>query len=313
MHRCIRLTTVTTIAALCCLCVACGTQERRTGLAELAPLPIHAGTSLWIDTDPVSRPNQTADIDDVLAVRMILASGIRIEGISTTHGNGSAEETWQSAVTEFETMPLHRGQPAAGCVNPAVAGLATVLHATAVTILALGPLTNIAQLLACHPRLGSRIVRIVAVAGRHPGERFRLGGGSTGIELRDLNYETDRAAFRAVLTSGVPVDLVPFAAGNRVRLTYDDLDGMPERLRDRAWSWALILWFAGGGGTLPAFDQTAAGLLLWPGLYGFEPVIAEAGQDLILRPDRGTGRATLRRCLPRDAPQLKQRIRRLQS
>ncbi len=85
--------------------------------------------------------------------------------------------------------------------------------------------------------------------------------------LRDLNYEMDRRAFRIVLESGVPVDLVPFAAGNRIRLRYRDLSRLPPHLLERAWSWSLILWFMGGGGTLPAFDQTAAALLLWPGAF----------------------------------------------
>lgn len=308
--QCSNLTMMT--IALCFLCVACVAPDRQTGPAELAPAPVSTGSPVWIDTDPVSRPNQTADIDDVLAVRMLLGSGIAIEGISTTHGNGTAEETWRSARAEFPDPLLHHGQAAAGCANPAVAGLARILQASALTILALGPMTNIAQLLDCHPLLAGRISRIIAVAGRRPGERFRLGDGLVSRELRDLNYETDRVAFRTVLASGIPIDLVPFAAGNMIRLAYGDLGGLPERLRERAWSWALILWFAGGGGTLPAFDQTAAGLLLWPTTYDFEPVAAVTGENLILRPVGHGNQSALRRCLPRDASHLRQNIRRLQ-
>ncbi|GJL87189.1 MAG: hypothetical protein DHS20C03_08980 [Minwuia thermotolerans] len=240
---------------------------------------------------------------------MLLNAGTRIAGISTTAGNGDADETYRSARAEFGRLSIHRGGPGSDCDNAAIATLSAALTEQRLTILALGPLTNIAILLTCHPELTGRIARIITVAGRLPGEKLALGQ-SRGSQLRDLNYETDRRSFHTVLQSGVPVSLAPFAAGNAIRLGYGDLTDLPPRLRDRAWSWALILWFAGGGGTLPAFDPAAAGLLLWPDLYRCDAVSVQAGHDLVLPPVVPPEESRIRRCVPRDPSRLHRAMRR---
>lgn len=287
---------------------ACGAEHVTLRAGDLIP-PAQQAHPIWVDFDPVSRPNQTADIDDVLALRLLQNTGPKIAGVSTTAGNGDADETYRSARAEFTALSIHKGGPGSDCRNPAIAALSAALTEQRLTILALGPLTNLALLLTCRPELAGRIVRIVAVAGRLPGEKLELGQ-SRGGQLRDLNYETDRRAFRTVLESGVPVSLAPFAAGNAVRLRYGDLTDLPPHLRDRAWSWALILWFAGGGGTLPAFDPAAAGLLLWSDLYRCDAVSAEAEHDLILRPVVSPEQTRFRRCVPRDPDRLHRAMRR---
>ena len=51
-------------------------------------------------------------------------------------------------------------------MTQATQALANLLQEQRVTILALGPLTNIATLLVHHPELRDRIAQVVAVAGR---------------------------------------------------------------------------------------------------------------------------------------------------
>ncbi|WP_416899266.1 MAG: nucleoside hydrolase [Minwuia sp.] len=293
-----------------CLAMAACTGKPPQTVFEPVAASIRS-TPLWIDTDMVSRSNQTADIDDVLAVRMILNARLAVEGLSTASGNASAAATWESARREFRDLPLHRGRPGTSCRNPAVAGLLKALRQGSLTVLALGSLTNIAQAIRCDRNAASRIDRVVAVAGRRPGEAFRLGEGLWDRELRDLNYETDRDAFRTVLESGVPLHLVPFAAGNQIRLDFADLRTLPDRLRDRAWSWMLILWFVGGGATLPAFDQAAASYLIWPHLFRCSDVSIEAGDDLLLHESMGHRDSTSKVCMPRRASRLKRVLLRL--
>lgn len=300
--------TLTAAVFVSSLITACGVEPAFLRAGDRTP-PAQQAHPIWVDFDPVSRPNQTADIDDVLALRLLQNAGPKIAGVSTTAGNGDADDTYRSARAEFGRLSIHRGGPSSDCDSAAIAALSTVLTEQRLTILALGPLTNLAILLTCRPELAGRIVRIIAIAGRLPGERLELGKSGEG-QLRDLNYETDRRAFRTVLQSGVPLSLAPFAAGNAIRLRYGDLSDLPPHLRDRAWSWALILWFAGGGGTLPAFDPAAAGLLLWPDLYRCNAVSVEAEHNLVLRPVVSPEESRIRRCVPSKPDLLHRAIRR---
>jgi len=70
-----------------------------------------------------------------------------------------------------------------------------------VTIAAIGPLTNIALLLAAHPDLSSRIGRLVIMGGA-------LSGGNVTASA-EFNVWSDPEAARRVLTEGLPTVLVP--------------------------------------------------------------------------------------------------------
>jgi len=73
-----------------------------------------------------------------------------------------------------------------------------------------------------HPELAGQVRKIVAVAGRRPGQKFVLGEG--GTPLMDFNFELDSEAFRILLLSGVPLVLAPFEISSKTPLTEEDIE-----------------------------------------------------------------------------------------
>jgi len=81
-----------------------------------------------------------------------------------------------------------------------------------ITILAIGPLTNIARLLDKHPQSRPWIGRIVWLGGR-------LRKADEKPQDAEWNLQQDVEAARAVLGSGVPMTIVPTSATQSLRLS----------------------------------------------------------------------------------------------
>jgi pyrimidine-specific ribonucleoside hydrolase len=86
----------------------------------------------------------------------------------------------------------------------AVEMLAAVLRSSVepVTVVPIGPLTNIALLLAVHPELAPRIARIVWMGGS-------LGAGNTSAAAEFNSHCDPEAAHRVLTQADVPVTMVP--------------------------------------------------------------------------------------------------------
>jgi pyrimidine-specific ribonucleoside hydrolase len=86
-----------------------------------------------------------------------------------------------------------------------------------ITLLALGPLTNVAEALQADPDLAGRIEQIVAMAGAIdvPGN-VALDEAYTQLGPAEWNVYADPTAADIVLRSGVPITLVPLDATNDV-------------------------------------------------------------------------------------------------
>ena len=240
---------------------------------------------VWIDTDPaVGVPD--ADVDDGYALVQALRSPeLEVVGISTVFGNAPVEVAHPIAAELLEVVgagvPLHRGAASAeelGTPSEASESLAVALVEDPLTVLALGPLTNVATVLRTNPELAGRIVEVVAVAGRRPGQRFLVGERGP---FPDFNLESDPDAAAILLAaSEVPLTLAGFEVATHALLTPTHLErlttGPPAArwLAERSTGW-LGFWaeHLGTDGFHP-FDTLAVGTLVAPLLISCEPLQA---------------------------------------
>jgi inosine-uridine nucleoside N-ribohydrolase len=267
----------------------------RTGDRGLMPLEAvpEAGTPpfvrrLWIDTDAACGHSPRTDPDDCLAIALLArAREVEIAGISVVAGNAPlevVERTARALAAELAIrVPVHTGSRA----------LRAALEEGALTVLALGPLTNVAEALAAEPRLAASVSRLIAVMGRRPGHIFHPAEGAGGAMLfghgpvfRDFNFALDPQAVTRILSSGVPVSLVPYDAARQVELTAHDLDRLQRTLPTivpRARDW-LAYWQSdiGREGFAP-FDLLAAAYILDPGRFRCNAVRAWVGEDRALK------------------------------
>ncbi|MBI4338563.1 MAG: nucleoside hydrolase [Chloroflexi bacterium] len=220
---------------------------------------------ILIDTDPGT--------DDAIALLMALnAPEIEVAGITTTGGNASLAHVTRNVLSILEHMGRADVPVARGAAGPLLGGtfhhaydlhghrgigvhfpratttpvaedapafMARLLSGSAspMTVVALGPLTNMALLLRRHPQAALRIGGLVATGGA-----LRDDNGTPTVEF---NVGNDPEAASSVLSSGLPVVLVPREACDQVRLEARDL----ARFRDARTPAArlayriLLKWF----------------------------------------------------------------------
>ncbi len=250
------------------------------------PPHVEAGP-VWIDADPACGLGMTDDVDDCWAIiAAIRSSSLHVVGVSTVFGNVQVEQATDSAKGLLNVISLHepgRALPplyeGAGRsikqvtdIPPAVMELETALTESPVTILALGPLTNVAILLKHRPELIPRITAIVAVAGQRPGQVFRVGNTPI-LHFHDLNVRKDSDAVEIVLRAGVPLYLIPFEVSQQVVITRRHLRALEEQSSLDAWLSArsapwLEFWedTLGAQGFSP-FDLLAVAFLVDPSQF----------------------------------------------
>jgi len=230
---------------------------------------------VWIDTDPsVARGGH--EVDDGIALLQAFASPeLDIRGISIVFGNTdliTAGRIGREIVRRFGPKRVHVYNGAAnagelGRETGATQALARELDRTRLTILALGPATNVATVVRNHPALVKRIDQVIAVAGRRPGQHFR-SGPTQKVPFRDLNFELDPEAFRVLLASRVPLVLAPWEISSGVWLNQGDVQTAATRNPGMKWmlpatnDW-LDLWKRefGANGFNP-FDALALGFVI---------------------------------------------------
>lgn len=275
--------------------------------------PANTSRVFWVDADPacgIGFKHLFEDPDDCLALEMLWRNNAKVAGLSTTGGNTLADNAHaigqQVAAGKFA---VYKGSNE--CTSPMVAAFKKAAAQGKITILALGPLTNIATIVRCEPTLKSRIQEVVFVGSRQPGERFVPNPHWwLRMDLKDLNVETDPDATDAVLRSGIPLKLVPYKAGRAVIINAWEKSvtsvHLPEGLLQRLQEWdTLSSLFLGTGGIMP-FDPVAVAYTLWPEQFTCTPVTAAmVGMHLEVQKQPTSH---IEHCLPTDPAQVRAHI-----
>jgi len=196
-------------------------------------------TAVILDCDPGH--------DDAIALLLALASPeIRLLGVTTVSGNQTLEKTTANAIRVLDHVGRQDVPVAAGANRPLVrerhtaaevhgeSGLdgpslpppsrrseqthaidwiasAVVASADPVTLIATGPLTNVALLLARHPELESELERIVLMGGA-------TGEGNT-TPAAEFNIWVDPEAASRVFQSGLDLTMVGLDVTHRALMT----------------------------------------------------------------------------------------------
>ncbi len=173
---------------------------------------------IWIDTDPaLGLPLH--DIDDAMALIAAFASpNLEISGISSVFGNANGDFTYECArelVKQYSptSIPVYHGAMSKrdlGKPTDASDALQAALRREKLTVVSLGPATNIATVLQQSPELAEQIETLVVQTGRHvnhPASITLVGSITTGVF--DFNFEKDVEAWRILLDSSVPIRLIP--------------------------------------------------------------------------------------------------------
>jgi len=200
-----------------------------------------------IDCDP--------GCDDALAIMLAIGSGrFDLLGITTVAGNTTGENTYRNALRVLDAIgatvevcrgadkPLMRPLVTAPAVHgagglgslvpeetnmsrkthPAVDFIASTLRSEErkVTLIPVGPLTNIAAFLLAHPGLKQKIDRIV------------LMGGSTGegnwTPTAEFNIYVDPEAARIVFDSGVPITMIGLDVTHKALIFPHEVEALRE-------------------------------------------------------------------------------------
>lgn len=280
--------------------------------------------SLWIDTD--------MGFDDLAAVLTVAAQpGWQIAGMSLVAGNAPLAVVTDNALRAARcfgwAFPIH-----AGCAQPlacplvtaqdilgddamrsagrqlpperaplasddAVAALAQHLRNAPqpVTVLALGPLTNLATLLARHGELAPRIGQLLWMGGS--------AGPGNHSAAAEFNSAVDPESVQQVLDHRIPLSMVGLDACRQVRVHATDADALRAAGGPHAQLLAdLLLGYvqiASADGRLPMslYDPTAAAALVAPGAMVFRP----AHLVMELRGEHTRGMTVLEWRVPRRA------------
>ena len=240
---------------------------------------------VWIDTDlsvgmKRHRRDGYCDVDDGYAVLQLMkADTIEICGIGTVFGNTTIDNAYdigQFISREFAEnhIPVFKGASEALVLNDihsngAVEAMAVELKKHPMTVLAIGPATNVGLLLLKHPTLKENIQEVVLVAGRRkPTDYFKIG--NKGNHAQDLNFDLDNDAFQIMFELGVPVTLCPFEISSKVWVKQEDLDLLVSGndpanrwLAEASQAW-LQQWLDQGAEGFNPFDVLASHYLIAP-------------------------------------------------
>ena len=279
---------------------------------------------VWIDSD--------MGFDDLAAVLTVAHTpGWSIDGLSLVAGNAPLEVVTDNALRSAAcfgwAFPIH-----AGCAAPLLAPLVTaqnILGSDAMrsagrqlpsqcstlaprpavdvlrdylqnaqqpaTLLALGPLTNLATLLQQSPQLARRVGQLVWMGGS------QTAGNHTAAA--EFNAAVDPEAVQAVLDAKLPLQMVGLDACRQVQVSAADCQHLRQVGTEKAHLLAdLLLGYvqiaaAAGTDSMALYDPSAAAAMLRPASVAMQP--AHIAMELVGTHTRGM--TVVERRVPRRA------------
>lgn len=237
---------------------------------------------IWFDTDIMigKKGIRPKEVDDGITFIMALKQEqIEIVGISNiTHVDYGAEVlqqlmTWHAP---NKNIPIYKGSPEAndlGKDNAAVLAMREALLKEPLTILALGPLTNVATLIQNYPEVIPKIIKIVMCAARTEDTPFKLG--ESKINAYDYNFDIDPAAMKVLLQSSVPIIFAGFESSSSLLISENDWNVLDLNLTADVWLYEAIRplmkfnkMFVKLNGVIP-YDATPLGIITHPEYFTF--------------------------------------------
>ncbi len=173
----------------------------------------HADPNLRLEL--ITTVNGNTDVDSATALSLELVHRLDVRGVPVVKGAAAPltrPDLRRSAPPELIRRYGVGRSPAAGYAAAAIADLVT-RHPGEITVVAIGPLTNVAAAIALEPRLPGMVKELVMMGG--------VFLGTTGSRQMpgEFNVWSDPEAAAAVLRCGAPQRWVGLDVTLKVRLT----------------------------------------------------------------------------------------------
>jgi purine nucleosidase len=235
------------------------------------------------------------DVDDAFAIDLALASPeLKILGISSAWGDTALRARMLDRMlceTGREDIPVHTGIPTesnanfsqapwakAGIERPHGAAVTFLLeqikaHPNEVTLLALGPLTNIGAAIDRDPATFRKLKRVVLMGG----SIHRGYGGANAPAEPEYNIDRDPKSAQKLFRSGVPIFMLPL---DSTQIKFDEtrrsaLASISTPMTD-ALQVLIAEWSRGSHATTPTlFDAVAAAYAIEPNTCAMTPLHVE--------------------------------------
>jgi inosine-uridine nucleoside N-ribohydrolase len=255
---------------------------------------------LLIDTDN-ALGSPRGDVDDAFALAALLTSGLPVAAVLSVAGNTSEARAFANNRT-LGDLAGYRGLGGLGGrylrgVRAESAGKSERIDEAAdlwsgpgepVRWIALGPLTNLAAVLAAAERRGLalRIAEVVLVGGN-----LSSRGRWPPLWPMEFNLTRDRPAARAVFAADLPLTLVPLDVARRLRAGPRELAGLTGPLGEylrrgaRRWLWRSRLLKARN--SIALFDLLAAAYVVYPEHVHAATTTVHLGQRMLVEPSSG--------------------------
>lgn len=183
-------------------------------------------TRIILDTD-LAMGAPGADIDDGFALALALADpGVVVDLVTTVGGNSDVVTSTRLTadllrLLRREDVPVVQGAPAEATAAEEIARR-VLAEPGQLTVVAIGPLTNVAGALAMDAGVAGAVREVVAMGGVY------LEQTNVAAMPGEYNFWCDPDAAQAVMESGVQLRLVGLDVTRRVRLTRADADAIAE-------------------------------------------------------------------------------------